>query len=374
MRQRHLVMLTSVWLLLSLACGGGSPTPGRTASQSASGAGAAGAPLTAPTAQVAQAAATSPPAPIVVRASRTQGLGNIMQLAATRGYFREYGIELQVEEFRSSAEALPAISTGDLDVGSTPPLPSLFNALARGVRLALALDGSHLKPGARGYPTITRLSDGQPIVQTLADLRGKRVAHPARGNPAEPALERMLAQAGLSESDLQDIQYMGFPEILTALGTGNVDLAIVPEPWGAIAEERGLAARVWDASEFIPGAQIAMVVFSEKFVQQQQGEAAKRFAVAYVRAARDYADAWELGRDKDAVFAILAESANMDPRILERAGFLAVRRNGRIDGEALARWLDWLADHGYVPQKPDLAALLDHRFADYAVRVLDGSR
>ncbi len=346
-------------VLASLACSGQPVTSVATT------------PSAQPTA-VAAAPATATPRTIV-RTARTQGLGNIMHIAATRGYFSEQGIELQLEEFRTAADALPAMSKNELQVGSSPPLPSFFNALARGVRLALALNGSYLAPGARGYPVLARLDGGKPVVEAPADLRGKRIAHPARGNPAEPALERMLAAGGLSEADLQDVEYMAFPEILAAFGGGSIDLAIVPEPWGVLAEDRALAARVADAGDYIPGAEIAMIVYSEQFARDQS-DAARRFAVAYVRAARDYADAWENGRDRDAVLAILAESANIDPRILEKSGYLAVRRNGRIDGEALASWLDWLSEHGYVPQKPDLASLIDYQFADYAVQALDGRR
>jgi NitT/TauT family transport system substrate-binding protein len=362
------VVLIYGWVLTTLACTGLPATPATPT--------ASARPAAVNTAPAAAAAPTAVPTivpPITVRSARTQGLGNILHIAEVRGYFKEQGIVLRLEEFRSAAEALPALSTGDLDMASSPPLPSLFNALARGIPLALALDGSYLAPGARGYPMIARLDEGRPVVQDLVDLRGKRVAHPARGNPAEPALERMLAEAGLSETALRDVEYMGFPEILAAFAGGSMDVAIVPEPWGAIAEDRALAARVRDASEYIPGAEIAMILFSERFARDRT-DAARRFAVAYLRAARDYADAWENGRDRDAILAILAESANIDPRILDKAGYLAVRRNGRIDDDALAGWLDWLSAHGYVPEKPDLASVVDHQFADYAVQVLDGTR
>jgi NitT/TauT family transport system substrate-binding protein len=353
-------------LLAILACTPGPAVPAPPATQPVGNATPSAARGSAPT-------AVGSSAPLVARVARVQGLGNILQIGVTRGYFLEEGVELRLEEFRTAGDALPALSTGDLDVASTPPLPSFFNAVARGVRLAVALNGSYIAPGARGYPVITRIVGGHPLVESASDLRGKRIAHPARGNPAEPALERMLAEAGLVIADVGDIQYMGFPEILAALGSGSMDAAIVPEPWGAIGEHRGLVTRVRDASEFIPGAEIAMIVFSEQFTQSR-ADAARGFAVAYLRASRDYADAWESGRDRDAVFDIIAESAHVERQILDKAGYLAVRRNGRVDGVALAWWLDWLVEHGYVPQKPDLASLIDHRFADYAVQTLDSPR
>lgn len=359
-------------VVATMACAGGPAAP------------AAGAPPTAaPVASAATASARigaapaavpATPAPtFVLRAARTQGLGNVMQLADTRGYFQEQAIDFRVEPFASAADALPALSQGDLEVASAPPLPSFFNALAREIRLVLALDAAHLAPGKRGYPVLTRLAERQPVVQDLTDLRGKRVAHPARGNPAEPALERLLAEAGLQQADLQDVQYMGFPEILAAFGGGSMDVAIVPEPWGALAEDRGLGARVRDAGDYIPNAQISMIVFSERLARERP-DAARRFAVAYLRAVRVYMDAMEGGPEREAVIRTLSESAGIDPRVGEKAGYLAIRRDGRINRETLTSFLDWQWEHGYVPQKPDLASLLDYQFADYAAATLEGTR
>ena len=296
-----------------------------------------------------------------------------MTIGVARGYFREQGVDLQLIDFGAAPESMPAIATGELDAGSAAPIASFFNALARGIRIAIALDGSHLAPGARGYPLIARLENGRPVVEELADLRGKRMAYSARGNPGELAFERMLAEVGLTEADLQDTQFLGFPEILAAFGGGSMDVAIVPEPWGAIAQDRGIGARVREATDYIPNYQLSLMMYSERFAQNQV-DAANRFAVAYVRAARDYADAWENGRDRDAIFAILAEAARTEPRVLEKAGYLAVRRNGRVDGDTLMKWLDWLVERGYVPEKPDLAPMINHRFADHAVQVLDRGR
>ncbi len=318
------------------------------------------------------AASPAPRVPTTVRIARTQGLGNIIHLAEARGYFQEQGINLQAEQFGTAADALPPLSRGGLDVASAPALPSFFNALARDIRLVLALDASLLLPGNRGYPMLARLAGGQPVLQDMQDLRGKRVAHPARGNPAEPALDRMLDEAGLTLADLADVQYMGFPEILTAFGTGHADVAIVPEPWGAIAENRDLARRIADAGDYIPNYEIAMIVFAEKF-GHEQADTARRFAVAYVRDARDYMDAMEYGRNRDDVISIIAESANISPQILAKAGYLAIARDGRINTSTLTSFLNWQVEHGYVPTPPNLPDFLDYQFAEYAARTLDNS-
>jgi NitT/TauT family transport system substrate-binding protein len=324
-------------------------------------------PAAAPTAAAAAAA------PTVVRTARVQGLGNILQVALMRGYFREQGIDLQEVQFGSAVETMPPLASGELDAGSTAPLPSFFNALARGIRLTLALDATHTAPGTGGLLLLARLADGRPVVQELGDLRGKHVAQPTGGNLGEMLLERMLGEVGLQWTDLPEVQHMTYPNTLAAFGGGSIDLTIGPEPWGVIAEERSLGTRVRDVSSYLPGAVIAMIVFSEQFARERP-RAAEAFAVAYLRAARDYMDAMEHGRDREGMIALLAAATGMEPRVLEKAGYLPINRNGRINTPALASYLDWTVERGYVPQKPDLAALVDHRFADHAARTLDAAR
>jgi NitT/TauT family transport system substrate-binding protein len=364
--------LLSGGILATLACTASptSPTASTPAARSA-----ASSPAVAPTSAAGPASSAAPTqAPLaVVRTSRSQGLGNVLQIAVRRGYFEEQRVDLQQIEFRSSAESIPPLSTGQLEAGSFTPNAAFFNALGRGIHLALALDASHIVPGTRSMPLLSRLAGGAPVVRDLPDLRGVRVAHNPRGTIAEPTLERMLAEAGLGVGDLQESTYMPFPDILAALGGGTIDAAVVPEPFATIAEERGLAARVRDGGDYVAGAQIAMMVFSERFARQQP-DAARRFAVAYLRGARDYMDAMEHRRDREAVVAILAESAGVAPELLDKAGYFPIRRDGRVNGDALASFADWLAEHGFVEQRPNLAALVDHQFADHAQRTLDHAR
>ena len=56
-----------------------------------------------------------------VQVSRSLGLGNVLQIAAARGYFAEQGIDFKEQTFASTADAIPALATGQIDAGSTTP-------------------------------------------------------------------------------------------------------------------------------------------------------------------------------------------------------------------------------------------------------------
>src|SRR5262249_10029143 len=283
--------------------------------------------LPPPTAPVAAAPtqAPTPAGPDVVHVSNTQGLGNVMQLAGLRGYFQEQGIELQREEFGSTGDVVPAIAAGQIEAGSVTPSAGFFNALARGIQLRLALDSSHVGATGRGasyLPLMVRRGPDGPVLTDLAVLRGRRVGQPLQGNVGEWALDRVLAEAGLRLEDTESV-VMSFPDMLAAFGSGGSDAGVMPEPFGTLAEERELAVRLRDGGEYIPGAQTAVIVFSAPFARDRV-DVARRFAVAYLRGAREYMDAMELGRDREEIVRLIAQSARLDPRLVDKAGYPSV--------------------------------------------------
>jgi NitT/TauT family transport system substrate-binding protein len=350
---------------LTWACAAPTPSPPAPVAERA-------APAPTPTVRPAPPTPSpSPPVPDVVRVSRTTGLAGALQVAIARGYFAEQGIDLREIDLASTAEAIPALSTGELDTGSATPNASFFNALARGIRIYPVLAGSHVDPRTGSFPLMARLTPDGPAFRNVPDLRGKRIAQNQRGVINEWAMERMLADVDLRPDDVETL-LMPFPDVLAAFGGGSVDAAILPEPYGTIAGVRGLAVRLRDADEYIPGAQVAAMVFSESFAKQRPA-VGRRWAVAYLRGVRDFMDAMELGEDRATVIAIISQAAGLDPQLVDQMGYFPVRRDGRVSVDALDAMLDWLVQRAYVPQRPDLAALLDDQFATHAVQVLGGS-
>jgi ABC-type amino acid transport substrate-binding protein len=66
--------------------------------------------------------------------------------------------------------------------------------------------------------------------RTAADLKGLKVSIQSKGTPVEYGFDRLLRPAGLSLADV-DLQLMGFPNLLTALQTGGVDVGWEVEPF-----------------------------------------------------------------------------------------------------------------------------------------------
>jgi NitT/TauT family transport system substrate-binding protein len=288
-----------------------------------------------------------------------------------RGYFQEEGIDLERVEFASAADAMPPLSTGELDAGVGSYSAAFFNALARGIRLHLVMDAAHLEPGSAGMPLMVPAGAGGASMD-LAALRGKRVGQPARGVITEWALDRMLAEVGLGIDDTESV-FMPFPDMLAALATGQIQAAVMPEPFATLGEMRGIAVRARETGDYLPGAQIAVTLFSERFAGERR-EVADRWAVAYLRGGREYVEATQNGRDREAVLALLARASGLDRQVLDRMGHYPMAWDGRINLDATLAMLDWMVQRGYVPHPPDVVSLVDPQFAKHASQALDSRR
>src|SRR5437588_458732 len=117
--------LTAAAALLLAACRGASPPAPAQSSAAAAQPGAAAA--------AAQPAPLNPPVTLKV----WDGSSTIqapLYIAMDRGYLQEQGLDVEPVPIAGALDAqVPALATGQLDVGGGGFLPALFNAVGRGI-------------------------------------------------------------------------------------------------------------------------------------------------------------------------------------------------------------------------------------------------
>src|SRR5581483_1637609 len=267
-----------------------------------------------------------------------------------RGYYREVGIELEYDQFRSGTETVPMLAQGQLDIIQHAVIPGTFNALVRGVPMKAILDASHAAPDQRSHATVVRkeLADSG-AVRTLADLVGRKFATSSLVGALGIDVDRGMRQYGRQVEDL-DLVVLSFPDMPPALANGSVDAAVMVEP--AISAALNLNAGVvlrW-LSEDYPGHQIAAQVIGPSLVERP--DLARRFAQGYLRGARDWNDAIEHGVGVDDLARLLAPYNNLDVAVnadlLRRHGFTSIDPDGRISKESLAYDMAWYLERGHI--------------------------
>lgn len=153
-------------------------------------------------------------------------------LAGATHYGRWYTIRAQP---LNAPERLAAYQAGDLDAGSIGTT-ELVQARAQGLDLAAV--ASIVQEAAGSFNTsYVALADSS--VRTPADLRGRTIGIVAPNSNTEYWAISAAVSAGLDPR--RDVQYLTipFPDQEQALRAGQIDVAVLVQPFAAVAQRNG---------------------------------------------------------------------------------------------------------------------------------------
>ncbi len=104
---------------------------------------------------------------------------------------------------------------------------------------------------------------------------------------------------------------------------------------------------------------------------KQHPEQAQGFMNAYVRGLRDYNDAFEKGKDKQAVIRILTQSTRIrDASIYQAVVPVGLSPDGLVNVQSLKADAQWYYQQGYLKTIPDIDTIVDLGYAHTAVKKL----
>jgi NitT/TauT family transport system substrate-binding protein len=356
--------LVALGTLVACRSDGGSAPPASSAAPAAPSAatGASGAP--------ASVQPLNPPVKVTV------GLPLIiadagLYIAVERGYFQEEGIEVEFWPSQSTANLIPALATNQIQFGSSSFDTTSLNAAARGVDFKLLQDKSRYRADSGTAALVARkdLYDSGAFTD-IRQARGKNIAVVTRNGTPEYYLEIALKKVGMTLNDLE-FQLMPITDMPAALGNKAIDGAWLYEPLMAAVEMRDLARVVIDAGEIAPDEYPQVLYVSETFVRENP-EAVRRFVTAHLRGQRDYYRAFQVNEtDRSEIISYLTKyTAVKDPAMYERMRFHGVEPNGVLEARPLERFQDFSIDKGLLPNRVNVASLIDPQYVEYAVQRL----
>jgi sulfonate transport system substrate-binding protein len=143
--------------------------------------------------------------------------------------FEPRGIAVRWVEFPFGPPLLEALNAAAIDYGYTGNAPPIFAQAAHANIQYVAVIPT------RGYGQAIVVPNGSPL-QTLADLRGKKVAV-AKGSSAHDLLVAALESANIPWSEITPV-YLAPADAAAAFSRGAVDAWSIWDPFYAIAELR----------------------------------------------------------------------------------------------------------------------------------------
>lgn len=146
-------------------------------------------------------------------------------MAKHSGAFARNGLDVVFVPLAGGSAILQALSAGSIDVGFSNLASVQFFEKNAGKLQALAggtlMDSSHSEAGL-----VVKADSG---IKALRDLRGKTIAVNTRRNIVDLAVLRALKKERITASDIKLVE-LPFKDMETALRSGKIDAATLPEP------------------------------------------------------------------------------------------------------------------------------------------------
>jgi NitT/TauT family transport system substrate-binding protein len=190
-----------------------------------------------------------------------------LYVAIEKGYFKEEGLDVSLIKYSNWSTYKDALGLGGFDI--THHLIMMFlKPIEQGMDVKI-LAGVH-----RGCLRVQASTTGG--IQSLEDLRGKRIGVPGMGTPPFIFANRALALKGIDPS--KEITWKVFPagELKLALERGDVDAVADSEPIGTLLLSSGKVKNIADQATDEPFASeyCCAVVANGKFVANNPKAAA----------------------------------------------------------------------------------------------------
>ncbi len=291
-------------------------------------------------------------------------------IADAKGYFADYNIEVEFASFSNSDDMLPALAAGQIDVAGGISTASFFNSIAQGIDVKIIADKGHNVKGS-SYFTFVIDKDQESVIQEYADLKGKRIAVSSENGVDDYIFQQMLDHNKLTRNDVEFVLISDFANMLASMQNNSIDAALQIEPLITKGAAEGIHVKFKDATDFAPEAQIAMVLGSPAFVTEKR-DVALRFMLAYVKALRDYNNAFvkETG-DIDGIIDIMTEyTALKDKELWKDVNVTGLNPNGNMFVDDIQAQYEWYKGNGALVGDVDIEKAVDTSLVEEAVGIL----
>lgn len=203
-------------------------------------------PEPSPTAAPAPTAPTAPAAPaeqikvaITMGGTRDSMLYLPPVYAKEAGFFAAEGIDAEIREEKGGAQALQAVSSGQMDFGAMA-VEHAAKAHVQGADLVMLVLYWR-------YPTVTLVVDSKlkDQVKSVADLKGMKVGITSPGSGSHKVLLSLMNQAGMQASDVELVG-TGTPGVVDAFAEGKIQAAANYDPFITKLIQEGKVVPLYD--------------------------------------------------------------------------------------------------------------------------------
>jgi NitT/TauT family transport system substrate-binding protein len=304
----------------------------------------------------------------VVRIGMARSVSNGAELIAIeRGYFRDAGIKVEIEDIDTSANTIALLATDRLQIVAGGISAGYFNAIEKDLPIIVIAD----RVSAPVSHNLMLRPDLKDKVTGLAQLKGKVIASNGMGSVSTYEVGKMLETAGLTIADV-DVKIFPFTQMPVAFANKAIDAGIVIPPFVWQFAELGLAANFAEPDRLVkPSPMTIAVIMVNTDWAKKNAALLRNYYAAYLRGLRDYCDAYHGAPVKEEIIAaLIRHGSERRPELLHKYPWPARSPDGRINIASMLDMQDWYVKNGYARTRFPPERLVDMSYADYAVQKL----
>ena len=273
-------------------------------------------------------------------------------VADAKGFFEDAGLDVDFQQFPGPGDTLPALISGNLDIGLT----TLHNLALASLGQKKPLTSIYLLDTSNGADAIV----AKKGIKSVKDLKGKKVAA-TDGEINHMMLIAALDKNGMSQDDIEFVN-MNADDAGGAFVAGKLDAAVTWEPW--VTKSKSAGGNVIFTSADIPDTILDSVAVTPQTMKSKKAEleaflAAIDKGVAYLRSNQDES-AKIIGKVLDTPPADIIEMLATD-KIYDLADNKELYSSGKAN-LSLEKVTSFLIDKNLIKDKDGADSLLTDSF------------
>ncbi len=259
-------------------------------------------------------------------------------VAQKTGIYDSLGLKLNIVKFYSPNERDAAFHSGNVE-GTVIDYTGAAMQQAGGIdlQLVMRLDGYFRLIVSKDFAG-----------DNLLALRGKTLGI-SRNTVIEYTTDRILEAAGMKEADITKTEVNKVPLRLEMLRSGQIDAAVLPDPFITIAMADGMNTLV-STQEL--GIYVTGAAFTAKTIRE------KREAMELLLQGYDLAVDYIRSHDRQAIRSILVEEVGVPEPLVDDVILPEYTHAQKPTDEDLRLTIDWLHAKQLVPQDYDGKSLI----------------
>ena len=287
-------------------------------------------------------------------------------IAQARGYFKEMGIDLELQDIDTTSDALTLVAQNQIQIVGGGVSAGYFNVIDRGLPVIIT-SARVATPVGHNLMIRPDLADS---IKTMADFKGRVIASNGPGSVSTYEIARMLEPAGIKLDDV-NIKIFPFTQYALAFANKAVDAALVIPPWTAKFTDEKIALPFGDADKLVKPSPVTISVnFVNTDWLKKSPEVARRYSIAYMRGVRDWCQGYHGAPVRKEIIDLLIKTkVETRPEILN--GFWTSRPiDGRVDKASMLDVQDFYLKAKMIAKTHSFERLVDHSLVDAASKEL----